>query len=204
MAVNFVTVKLGGEKVVIGALESYELATEQRLRRVVEEHTRRVMLKAAAEAPVSSGKLVSSIDTLVREKDGWIRGWVKSKARYSLYQEYGTGIAGSISNTQERPEWHRYQQAALKERVYTKHGWALRTPRRRANRSLLVREEMGIHTPPPLSKLKSWAALHGVNPYALRLMIYRRQGINAHPFFYGADRAQESTFRAAAEEAIAT
>lgn len=214
MVAQFVTIAIGSHKEVIGALESYEIQTEKRVENAIRLSCLVIFNQAIRDAPVSSGSLISKIFTDVQEKNGWIWGRVRSKARYSLYQEVGTGLVGANTFKGDRPDWHRYQQPALKELVYTKFGWAQRAVRWRAGwggrdrtqkrhvTGTLVKETMGIHDPPPIGKIKAWASLHGLNPYALRTTIYRNQGIPAHPFLFPADKAEKANFEERVKEAI--
>lgn len=215
MATQFITMNVGGQKEVIGTLEEYEFAIGNKVKEAIEESTQTILMNAVEAAPTSSGDLLSRLNSEIQEKNGWIYGRVRSRARYSIYQEFGTGIVGSSSFRGERPSWHQYQQASMKELVYTKFGWAQREVRWRAGYggrggkqkryvtgSLVLEQGGGKHDPPPIGKLKAWASLHGLNPYAIRTTIYRNQGIPAHPFLFPADKAEQPKFEKRIREAI--
>jgi HK97 gp10 family phage protein len=82
-----------GEKETISWLNSLSAEKQNRVRRVVMRHTIQMEGIAIARAPVSpiaGGNLKNSIYHKFEDKG--FTGEVHSPAKYSAYQEYGTGI----------------------------------------------------------------------------------------------------------------
>jgi len=105
---------VGGRQELIAKLGLFNKEAKKRLSTSITKWSNKIYAEAHSSAPLSSGRLVAGISPQNAEtlgKEEVIVGYVRSKARHSLFVEYGTGPMGASTNRMPRPAWHDYRSS---------------------------------------------------------------------------------------------
>jgi HK97 gp10 family phage protein len=105
---------VGGKQEFIARFGVFNKEARKKLSTAITKWSERIYLEAHSSAPFTSGKLTAGISPQNAEtlgKNEAIVGYVRSRARHSLFVEYGTGPMGASTNRMPRPAWHDYHAA---------------------------------------------------------------------------------------------